>query len=265
MSEQGPEKTSNRPVAWITGASDGIGKALALELARRGYSLALMARRREALQEVADAAVEIGAEALVVSGDVSNLEELRSARDSLIERFGRVDLAIANAGVGVLIKAAAVDYDGGRKTFGVNLEGAVNMLHLATEPMLTQGGGHLVGIASLGALIGMPGMSAYGASKAALVYYLDSIRPELKGKGISVTAVMPGFVKTDMTAPNKFKMPFLMEPEEAARVIARGIEKKRRIVAFPWQMHLFLRVASSLPRWLTDRFLAGGGAKPRDP
>ena len=257
------ETTAGRPVAWITGASDGIGRALALELARKGYRVAILARREAELKELAAAVAAEGSEALVIPADVSNLEELRAARDSIVEGFGRIDLAIANAGVGVLIKAVDPNLDGVRRTFGVNLEGAVNMLHLASEPMLERGSGHLVGVASLGALIGMPGMSAYGASKAALIYYLDSLRPELASRGVAVTAVMPGFIRTKMTAPNKFKMPFILEPEEAAKVIVKGIEKRKRVVAFPWQMHLFLRMAASMPRWLTDRFLGGGASKRR--
>lgn len=242
-------------VAAITGASSGIGRELALEIARRGSDVALLARRREALEETAASVEGLGRKAVALPCDVRDRAAVLAAIAEAASRLGPIDLLVANAGIGVPLSASRWDGSRVAETFEVNVLGAAHAFEAVLPGMLERGRGHLVGVSSLAAWRGVPGHGPYGASKAAMNVMLESLRAELAPRGVAVTTICPGFVRTPMTARNKFRMPFLMEPEEAARRIARAIAARRRVYAFPWPFSWIVRAAAHLPAAIGDRLL----------
>jgi len=241
----------------ITGASSGIGAALALEFGRRGASVGLLARREEALLEVAAKVEAAGGRALAVAVDVRDAVEVKSAVAKVSERFGRVDVLVANAGKGELTLARAFDIEVVTQVLAVNLLGAMNSVAAVLPGMLERGSGQIVGISSLAAYRGFPGSGAYCASKAALSTFFESLRVELRPSNIYVTTIHPGFIDTPMTRGRNRKMPFLQDAERAAQLMIRAIETRRRTYAFPWQLAAIARVGRWLPAALYDRMLAG--------
>lgn len=240
----------------ITGASSGIGEALAVEFGRRGASVALAARRVEVLREVAAKVEAAGGVALVVAVDVREAEEVKSAVARVVERFGRVDVLVANAGKGEITLAREFDIELVTQVFSVNLLGAMNSVAAVLPWMLERGAGQIVGISSLAAYRGFPGSGAYCASKAALSTFFESLRVELWPRNIYVTTIHPGFIDTPMTRGRKQKMPFLLDAERAAQLMIRAIEARRRTYAFPWQLATIARIGRWLPAALYDRMLA---------
>lgn len=242
----------------ITGASTGIGKALALEMARKGYDLGLIARRESLLNEVKAEiisrypSVRVFVRACDVADDVS----CREAVLGLAHDLGRLDICVANAGVGVPTPAWKINWDQIKQTLAVNVIGAIATLEAAKEVMLPQGNGQLVGISSVAGFRGLPTSSAYCTSKAALMTYLESIRVDLKPFRIAVTSIHPGFIATPMTAKNKFPMPFLMTAEQGARHILAAIEARVARYIFPWQVSILMAITRALPGWLFDRIVA---------
>jgi short-subunit dehydrogenase len=249
---------------FLTGASSGLGEALALHYAAGGATLGLFARRDTELQRIA-AALAPAAVATYV-GDVRDAEALqRSARD-FIGRFGTPDVVIASAGVSRgTLTSEAEDLPAFRAVFDTNVLGMVATFQPFVGPMREARQGALVGIASIAGFRGLPGSGAYSASKAAAIAYLESLRIELFGSGVAVVTVCPGYIATPMTAGNPYRMPFLMRPEIAARKIAVAIERKRRFYVLPWQMAWVGRVMRLVPRPLFDRALANAKVKPRVP
>lgn len=243
----------SNPVVFLTGASSGIGAAVAVELARSHQArLALVARREEKLQEVAELVVQAGGEALCLACDVTDADGVRAAVRETEERFGPVDVAIANAGVGDPMPMKRFDAESTARTMRINFEGSTNVFAAVVPGMLERGCGRIVGVSSIAGFRGLPASGPYSASKAALTVMLESMRLELKGRGISVTAVHPGFVRTPMTDVNKFKMPFIVEVDRAARIIVRGSMRGKRQVEFPWQLVWLMRLARALPDWMYD-------------
>ena len=249
---------------FITGASSGIGAALAAHYARQGANLGLLARREAALARVA-AALPAGHAATYV-GDVRNADALADAAQAFIARFGIPDIVIANAGVsrGTLTDYAE-DLRAFQSVFETNVMGIVNTFQPFVKAMRGARRGALVGIASIAGFRGLPGSGAYSASKAAAIQYLESLRVELRGSGIAVVTVCPGYIATPMTDGNPYPMPFLMQPEVAARKIAKAIAARRRFYVLPWQMALAGRAFRMLPRPLYDRMFANAPVKPRRP
>jgi short-subunit dehydrogenase len=139
--------------------------------------------------------------------------------------------------------------------FRVNTLGVVYAIEAVLPEMLQRGRGHLAAVSSLGAYKGLPGESAYCASKAAVNVYMEGLRIQLRSRGIFVTTVCPGFIATPMTAVNEFKMPWLMSAEKAARKIVRALEKRRKVYNFPWQMTLFTKISAWMPDWIVARVL----------
>jgi short-subunit dehydrogenase len=239
--------------ALITGASSGIGRALALALAAEGYSVGLIARRAALLAEVASEVRALGGTVAVAVADVGQRQEVRCAVEDVTRALGPVDLMIANAGVGMPTLLDPVNMNDVEEMFLVNLMGVIYAFEAVMPNMLQRHAGHLVGISSLAGDKGFPGESAYCASKAAVNTYLEGLRIQLRARGIAVTTVCPGFVRTPMTAGNTFSMPFVLEVDDVARRIVRALRHGRGgVVRFPWQTSCLTRLA----RWAPDALVA---------
>jgi len=240
-------------LAAITGASSGIGRALALELSRRGCKVGLLARREDELKKLA---AECGG--CAAPCDVMNRETIAPALARVEAELGPIDLLIVNAGVGYEVRPDNYEFKEIEHIVGVNVLGAMATIYAALPAMLKRGRGHIAGISSLASYQGLPGNGAYSASKAYFSSHLEALRIELRHRGIWVTTICPGFIETPLTSKNKFRMPFLMSPEKAARKILRAIERKRRVYNFPWQMAAVIKLGRMLPRWLFDRLVSKG-------
>ena len=246
---------------FITGASSGIGESMARFYAQRGVQLGLVARRADFLQRLAD---ELTPRPAVYALDVRDANALRDAAKDFIDRFGVPDVVIANAGVsrGTLTESAD-DLKIFQEVFDINVMGMVNTFHAFVEPMRVARQGALVGIASVAGFRGIPGGGAYSASKAAAIKYCESLRVELRGTGIAVVTICPGYIKTPMTAVNKFKMPFLIDVDEAVIRFARAIDARTSFTVIPWTMGVAARVLRVVPNWLYDRVFSQMPRKPR--
>ena len=236
----------------ITGASSGIGRGLSLALARRGARLGLVARREGLLSEIVREIAGEGGKAISLAADVQDAAELREAADYLRSNFGRIDLLVANAGIGVTEEAAEIRPAEVARVFNVNVIGVANSVAAVVPEMVAQGGGHLVAISSLAAYRGLPKSAAYGASKSAISTFFESLRLDLKRKGIAVTIIHPGFIKTPLTAGRQAEMPFLMELDDAVKIIVRAIEKRTKSCAFPWQLASIVRLGMIMPTFMYD-------------
>jgi len=254
---------------FLTGASSGIGVALARCYAaaepRGSLTLGLVARRKEALTAVADELhATHGQQVVAYQGDVRNAEELQQAAANFIERFGPPDLVIANAGVS---RGTLTEYAEDLPVFAVVLEtnvlGIVHTFHPFLAAMRARGTGTLVGIASVAGFRGLPGSGAYSASKAAAIAYLESLRVEEQKSGLKVVTLCPGYIATPLTAKNPYRMPFLLQADEAATRIRRVIAKAPRFAVVPWQMAIVGRLLRCLPRFVFDRAFANVKRKPR--
>ncbi|MGK2857284.1 MAG: SDR family NAD(P)-dependent oxidoreductase [Thermoanaerobaculia bacterium] len=240
----------------ITGASSGIGEALALELAKRGWErFALLSRRGEALESVARGVRERGSKAMGIACDVRDARSVRDAVACAESEWGPVDLAIANAGIGYPTPAHRFSLEDSRAIMQTNFDGMLHLWDAVSPKMLERGDGQFVAIASLAGLRGLPGGSIYSASKAAMQAWMEASRVELTGRGIAMTTVNPGFVATPLVEKNRFRMPFLMQPRDAARKIADGIENRARLVEFPLPMSLLMRSLRLVPGVLFDRLV----------
>ena len=257
------------PRLFITGASSGIGEALARHYAVQGCVLGLAARRGEALAALSETLAGLGAPQVVCYPlDVADAEALRAAAEDFIARHGAPDVVIASAGVssGTLTECAE-DLAAIRRIFEINVFGmsATFSPFIAAMRQAAQTGQkcRLVGIASVAGIRGLPGAEAYSASKAATIAYLESLRVELRGTGIKVVTIAPGYIATPMTAINPYRMPFLLPAAEAARRFARVIDKGTSYAVIPWQMGIVAKVLRLLPNWLYDRLFANAPRKPR--
>jgi len=239
----------------ITGASSGIGAALARELSRRGHSLALMARRGDLLEALAG---ELKTPAVALPCDAADSAAVREAVDRGEKALGGpFDLAIANAGVGINTPATAFKLDDARQMVQVNCIGTLILFDAVVPGMIARRSGHFAGVASLAGRRGLPTSSVYCATKAFMQTFLEASRIELAPHGVAVTTINPGFVTTPMTEKNRFKMPFLMSAERAARIIADGLERRARVVQFPLPTSLVVRAARMLPNAVYDAVLKG--------
>jgi short-subunit dehydrogenase len=246
-------ETPKKPIgkALVTGASEGIGLAVAKRLTARGFEVWLAARREALLAEVARGIAKAGGIAHPYRLDVTDPDRTVEAVAALDDEVGGFDLVVANAGVGEYEPAARMSWPVTRAMLMTNIVGAIATLTPFVPRMLARGRGHLVGISSLAADIPV-GAAVYGATKAALTYFLLTLRPEVVHRGVHVTAVHPGFVRTAMTAKNTTPMPLLLEPEAAAAIIDRAIRRKVALLRFPWRMGLVVRLARLLPRPLRE-------------
>jgi len=254
---------------FITGASSGIGSALAKHYARQGAVLGLAARRGDQLRMLAESLKGEGAEGVSCFPlDVADAKALRAAAEDFVSRHGAPDIVIANAGVssGTLTECAE-DLAVIRRIFEINVFGMAATFSPFIAPMRkaarTGKPGRLVGIASVAGIRGLPGAEAYSASKSAVITYLESLRLEMRASGIKVVTIAPGYIATPMTAINPYRMPFLLQPEEAARRFARAIERGASYAVVPWQMGVVAKLLRLLPNGLYDRLFANAPRKPK--
>lgn len=248
--------------AVITGASSGIGEALARHYAGPDTALGLISRRHDSLEALA---AGLPGRTAVYPLDVADERALARAAQDFVDRFGVPDLVIANAGVSVgTLGDDSSDIAKLRRVVEVNLVGLAATLAAFAPAMRAAGHGTLCGIASVSGFRGLAGAGAYCASKAAAITWLESLRAELHGSGVSVVTLCPGYVDTPLSRVNPYRMPFLLPAGEAARRIARAIDAKRRLAVIPWQMALVSCLLRALPGWLYDRIAARAPRKPRD-
>lgn len=231
----------------ITGASSGLGAALAQAYARPGVALFLGGRDRARLKAIADRAEAAGAEVHRQSVDVTD----RAAMEAWVTGAAAqkpLDLVIANAGISGGTAGGGEGAEQARAIFAANLDGVLNTVHPAIDAMQARGqGGQIAIMASIAGYFGMPGAPAYSASKAAVLHYALALRGALKDSGIAVNAICPGFVRTPMTDANGFPMPFLMDVERAAQIMLDGLVRNKAVIAFPWQMRAMAGVLAALP------------------
>lgn len=247
----------------LTGASSGIGAALAIALARNGAVLGLIARRGELLAELAVKCEQVGGTARAFPCDVINPDDISAAADNFRGEFRRIDVLIANAGVGGNDEATrSYEPSAVKKVIDINLLGAVNAVYAVTPDMIAKRSGHIAAISSLAGFRGLPRSAAYSASKAAMTAFFESVRLDVARHNIDVTIIQPGFIRTPLTDGRTNKMPFLMELEDAIPMFVRAIEKKKKFSAFPWQLATIVRTGKFMPAWLYDR--VAGRARYRE-
>jgi len=251
-------------VAFITGASSGLGAGLARRVARSGYAVALAARRLDRLDEVARAVRDAGGTALPLSCDVREPDQVRAAVEAAVGALGPVDLLVANAGVSGMTRPEGFSARNVEDVMWTNFLGPVYAVEAVLPSMLQRGSGHLVAMGSLAGYGGLPKSGAYSASKGALHNFFESLRLDLRGSGVDVTVVTPGYVKTALTAKNDHRMPFLMELDDAVERIARGIERRDALVAFPLPLFSLVWLAQLFPAAIYDRIGSRVGREKRD-
>jgi NAD(P)-dependent dehydrogenase (short-subunit alcohol dehydrogenase family) len=232
---------------WVIGASSGIGAALAEELCRRGAHVAVSARRADALKEVA------GEWMAAVPCDITDLSSVEQAAAEVEAELGGIDIAVLSAGYWK--QMSEFDVESFHRHLDVNLGGMADCLGALIPRMKARQAGMIVGISSVAGYRGLPGAEAYGATKAAQINLLESLRASLRPDGIDVLTVCPGFVETEMTEDNAFPMPFMIKAPQAARAIADGMAKQSARIVFPWQMALLMKAAKLVPDRLWARAL----------
>lgn len=250
----------------ITGASSGLGSAFAAEFARRfpGAVMMLVARRADRLRQLADSLPGVQCECLPL--DVTDAGALRAACRGFLDRHGAPDIVIANAGISAgTVTEAAEDRAVFRRIIEVNLLAMFDTFAPFIASMRAAGKGTLVGIGSMAGIRGLPGADAYSASKAAAIAYLESLRVGLRGSGIAVVTIMPGYIRSEMTAGNSYPMPFLMPADAFARRAVEAILRRESSRVIPWQMGWVARLLKLLPNWLYDRLFANAPRKTRNP
>lgn len=261
-----PEETRRQPLrVFLTGASSGIGAALARHYAARGAELGLVARRSEALRELAAELEKThGSRCHCYAVDVTDAAAMAAAAQDFLAQAGVPDIVVANAGISVgTLTEESEDLPAFARVFGVNVLGVVHTFAPFIGPMRAAGRGRLAGIASVAGIRGLPGAGAYSASKAAVIACLESLRVELRDSGVKVVTIAPGYVETPMTAVNEYSMPFLLPVDEAVRRLSRVIDAGKSFAVVPWQMGIVARLMRLLPNAVYDRLAAKAGRKPR--
>jgi short-subunit dehydrogenase len=241
------------PVTFLTGASSGFGAALAPLIAREGHAIALIARRKNEIEQLAGQIKSSGGNAIAISCDVGDRNAVQEAVRECEKEMGPITRLIANAGIGEGTPAKGFSAEVVEQIMRVNYLGMVYCIEATLPGMLERGKGQLVGISSLAGYRGLPGMGGYCASKAAMISMLESLRIELREQNIAVTIICPGFVKTAMTEKNPKPMPFLMELDDAARIMHQAMVRKKTRITFPWQLAAIVKVARCVPDSLYDR------------
>ena len=252
------------PLVFITGASSGIGQALAASFYDAGYRLALVARRTEEIESWASAHRLSPDRYRVYGADVAQTDSIVAAGNACIEQQGLPDVVIANAGISVGIDTGErEDIDVMARTFATNNVGLMATFHPFVRAMVRRGSGRLVGIGSVASIRGLPGHGAYCASKAGVVAYCESLRGELHKSGVKVVTLCPGYIDTPLTQGNRYGMPFLMKAEDFAAQALRAIEAGTSYRVIPWQMGVVAKIMRMLPNAVLDRVVQGRERKKR--
>jgi len=250
----------------ITGASTGIGRAIAIELAKGGAQLGLIARREELLLELVNEIQTLGGKAFYRVADISERKETLIGISELVNCMGGIDILIANAGVGAPTTIQPFNVETQEKMIKVNLLGVIYCIEAILQTMLASEKGQIVAISSLAGFKGLPGESGYTASKAGLNTFMEGMRIQLRPKNIFVSTICPGFIKTPMTEVNNEEdMPWLMDAETAAKIIIKAIQRKTKVLRFPWQTSLLMRITGWLPDWLIERAMKKYNENPPMP
>jgi len=255
-------KPSPGTVVILTGAGNGIGRATALALAARGYRLGLIDRDGGRLEEVRQRLKQAGATVCAGVADVVDADSVKAAAASIEAEVGPCDVLVACAGVGSLTRVPDLDTRGLRTMLEVNVLGVAHSIEAVLPGMIARGKGHLVGVSSVAGFRGMPWMASYSASKAALWAYLEGLRPALKRRGVRITTVFPGFVRTGMTLEIPYARPMAMlEPEQAAAYLVKAIEKRPRDYVFPRTAAFGMGFLRRSPNFLFDWMMDQAGPK----
>lgn len=264
MSDVRGDARNAAPLVFITGASSGIGQALAARYARAGWRLALVARRGAALRDWALAQGLESARCAVYEADVQQIDSIVGAGRACVLAQGLPDVVIACAGISVGVDSAdRADLDALRDTFATNVVGLAATFHPFVDPMRKRRRGTLVGVASVAAIRGLPGHGAYCASKSAVVTYCESLRGECGPFGVRVVTLLPGYIATPLTARNPYSMPFLMGADAFADQAFSAIGSGTSYRVIPWQMGVLAKLMRLLPNAWFDRLVAGRRRKPR--
>ena len=249
---------------FITGASTGIGEALARAYRKRDPQavIGLLARRGEVLERLA---AELGTERTPVwAVDVNDRAAVAAAGADFLARFGAPDIVIANAGISHgTVAGEPDDAPVFERIIRTNLIALFDTFAPFVTAMKASGTGTLVGVASVAGIRGLPGGGGYSASKAAVINYLESLRVELRGSGVRVVTLAPGYVRTPLTARNRYPMPFLLDAEVFAARAIRAIAAQRSYAVIPWQMAVVARLLRVLPNAVFDRLFQRAPRKPR--
>ena len=252
------------PLVFITGASSGIGQALAARFARAGYRLALVARRTDEVKAWADAQGLDPQRCAVFGADVADVDSIVAAGQACIEQMGVPDVVVANAGISVGMDTAdRDDLDVMARTFATNNIGMAATFQPFVDGMVQRGSGTLVGIGSVAGIRGLPGHGAYCASKAAVISYCESLRGEMRPHGVRVVTLSPGYIDTPLTRQNRYSMPFLMQADDFADRAFRAITAGVSYRVIPWQMGVVAKLLRMVPNVLFDKLLAGRPRKRR--
>lgn len=252
------------PLIFITGASSGIGQALAWRYYQAGYTLALVARRMEEIQAWAQSQALDATRYRIYRADVSVIESIVAAGQACLAELGLPDVVIANAGISVgMDTGVRSDLDVMVRTFNTNNVGLAATFHPFVRAMEQRGSGALVGIGSVAGIRGLPGHGAYCASKAAVINYCESLRGELRSSGVKVVTLCPGYIDTPLTRQNRYSMPFLMQPEAFAERAFDAIAQGATYRVIPWQMGWVAKALRALPNGVFDKVLAGRPRKRR--
>ncbi|KRD46331.1 short-chain dehydrogenase [Acidovorax sp. Root275] len=252
------------PLVFITGASSGIGQALALRFHRSGYRLALVARRTSDVKTWVSAQGISADSYEIYSADVAMTDSIVAAGRDCIARQGVPDVVIANAGISVgMDTAVRDDIDVMARTFATNNIGVAATFHPFADAMAQRGSGTLVGIGSVAGIRGLPGHGAYCASKAAVISYCESLRGEMRPHGVRVVTISPGYIDTPLTRQNRYSMPFLMQADDFADRAYRAITAGVSYRVIPWQMGVVAKLLRMVPNVLFDKLLAGRPRKRR--
>lgn len=245
-----------KKVVFITGASQGLGKYCALEFANRGYDLFLTARNLDALNDLRNQIqLQNATRCEIQKLDVTNLEDWYATRNIFFEKYSNIDILLLNAGISEPFWFEEFNLNNIRKIYETNLFGVMNGLDTFLPHFLDKQQGTIAVVSSIADSRGFVGSSSYCSSKIALSYFAEAASIELAKKNIKVINIRPGFVRTNMTAKNQFSMPFLMEPEKAAKIMVNGIEKGKKVISFPLITNLLTKIIKITPRFLYERMI----------
>src|SRR4051812_201950 len=251
-------------VVYITGASSGLGRAMAVEFARRGAVLGVLARREDRLRQLCEEVRAGGGRVESAVADASDRAAIRAGLASVADRLGPCDVLVANAGVGASNTASELDVPAAEACVRTNLLGPMYAIEAVLPGMVARGTGRLVGVSSIASFKGLPTAAAYSASKAGLSAYLESLRISLRSKNVAVTTICPGFVRTEMTARNK-QMMFVLEADVAARKMVTAIERGRKVYCFPKRMRALMWLTKWAPDWVMARAVPDAVGGPPGP